>query len=113
MSAKERRGALEKANSPFCKVICSAEALNMGFNVPDIDSAICAAGVSTKLVNTQQLGRTIRKKEGKLALYVNLYCENTQEEKWVKKKTDKLKTKWINSVQQILKNKQNLIDEEQ
>lgn len=102
MTASEKRGALEKANSETCKVICSAEALNMGFNVPDIDSAICAAGVSTKLVNTQQLGRTIRRKEGKMALYVNLFASNTQEKKWVHKKTEKLSnTKWISSIQQI------------
>lgn len=95
MSSLQKRGALEKANSKMCSVICSAEALNMGYNVPDIDSAICAAGVSTKLVNTQQVGRTIRKKEGKLALFVNLFCANTQEEKWVQKKTEKMPTTTI------------------
>lgn len=72
-------------------VLIAVDALNAGFNVPDVDGAICVSGVSTELTQVQQLGRTVRKtSKNKIALFINLYCPNTVEENWVKTKTQNL-----------------------
>ena len=88
MSMKQRAEVLEKFKTS--NLLTSVEALNEGLNVPDADGAICVSAVSTELVQIQSLGRILRHKEGKKALYFNLYMENTQEEKWIKNKTAKL-----------------------
>ena len=89
MSAKERQLVLE--HFKFQKIITSVEALNEGLNVPDADGAICVSAVSTELVQIQSLGRILRHKDGKQALYFNLYMRDTQEEKWVRNKSTNLK----------------------
>lgn len=89
MSAKEREYTLEQFKSQ--KLITSVEALNEGLNIPDADGAICVSASSTELVQIQSLGRILRQKEGKQALYFNLYMEDSQEEKWVRAKSLKLK----------------------
>lgn len=64
------------------------DALNAGLNIPDIDSAICVAGVSTELTQTQQIGRLLRKSTpNKVAMFINLYSTNSIEESWVRKKS--------------------------
>jgi len=90
LSDKERQVVLEsfkKNNHPLITV----DALNEGLNVVDVDSAICAAGASTDLENIQRLGRILRPQEGKKAVFINLYVPDTQEEKWILKKTSSLK----------------------
>ena len=54
---KDRELILENAKSPLVKVICSAQALNTGYNLPDIDAAICAAGTGTELTFIQSRGQ--------------------------------------------------------
>lgn len=82
---------LEDFENNKYKVLVAVDALNAGFNVPDVDGAICVSGVSTELTQVQQLGRTVRKtSENKIALFINLYCPNTVEENWVKTKTQNL-----------------------
>lgn len=82
MKSKERELVLEAAKSPLCKVICSAQALNTGYNLPDIDSAICVASTGTELTFIQELGRTSRLSESgqpKTSLFINILVEDTQE----------------------------------
>lgn len=81
------------------------DALNEGLNVPDVDSAICLSGSSTAIVTVQSLGRILRQKEGKKAIFINLYTKYTVEEKWITKKLlttglDKF-SKWVSDVKQI------------
>lgn len=93
MTTAERVLALEKAKSPEVRVIVSAEALNAGYDLPAIDGGICASAPSTMLNFIQQLGRTVRFEEDKLAVFINLYVPFSQEEIWVKKKTDGMQAK--------------------
>lgn len=92
MKKKEKEAALETfAQDPSKKVLISAMALNQGYNLPNIDGAICASGTSVELTNIQQLGRSLRKASNKSdAIFVNLYVPDTQEEKWVRSKTGEL-----------------------
>ena len=88
---KDRELILENAKSPLIKVICSAQALNTGYNLPDIDGGICAAGTGTELTFTQTRGRLLRLNDSgipKKALFINLYVRDTQEFVWVKNKLD-------------------------
>ena len=48
----DRKLVLELISKPKYKVLVSAEALNAGYNLPDLDAAICASGVSTELLTT-------------------------------------------------------------
>ena len=91
LKKKDREIVLENAKSKFCKVICSAQALNTGYNLPDIDSAICTASTGTELTFVQTRGRIIRlndNKKDKVALFINLYVKDTQEYTWIKNKLD-------------------------
>ncbi len=74
-----REEVLEKAKD--YRVLVSADALTTGYDLPSLDSAICASGVSTEIIQIQSLGRIGRIQEGKLKpLFINLYCTSTQEE---------------------------------
>jgi len=86
MSTSDRSSSLLRAGDSSVRVICSATALNAGYDLPSIDAAIVAAGVSTELVNIQQIGRTVRIREGKHALIINLFVDKTQERVWVESK---------------------------
>ena len=91
MKTKEREEVLEKFKTSTRVILIAVDALNAGLNVPDANGAISLSGVSTEIEQTQRIGRIIRKEDNKLALFFNLYCENTIEESWVRKKTEKLK----------------------
>lgn len=103
MKNRDREAALEAAKSSFCRVICSVQALNTGYNLPAINAAICTASTSTALVAIQQLGRTLRK-EGinKQSLFITLFVQNTQEEKWVDKKSEVLTTKYVSNINALI-----------
>tara|TARA_R110002073_G_scaffold22010_3_gene76775 strand:+ start:890 stop:2104 length:1215 start_codon:yes stop_codon:yes gene_type:complete len=73
------------------RVISSVQALDAGFDFVDLSLAVVAAGFSSELTNVQRTGRTVRAKEGKEALIINLFSEDTQEKKWLegRQKKDK------------------------
>jgi len=103
LSKKERDKALEDFASSNKRVISSVKALNAGLNVPDCSLGICAAGSSKALDNIQRKGRTLRKTDdSKEAIYINLYIKGSQEVKWVRKRTQKDKVKWIESLDEIV-----------
>lgn len=106
MTKNERKDALKMFESPLTKtrVITSVKALNRGFNVPECSLGICASGNSTWIDTVQRQGRVTRLQEGKLAIYFNLYLQDTQEVKWVSKRTEKINkenVRWITSLEQI------------
>ncbi len=103
MKEDERKIVLKNFENGTFSILIAVDALNAGLNVPDVDSAICVSGVSTELTNVQQLGRIIRFRDNKLALFINLYSSNTVEENWVKSKTKNLNNvTWVKSVQSCL-----------
>ena len=68
------------------RVISSVQALDAGFDFVDLSLAIVAAGFSSKLTNIQRTGRTVRAKEGKDAIIINLFSEGTQERRWLEQR---------------------------
>lgn len=101
MKADEREKVLVKITDPIYQVIVSAEALNVGYNLPDLDAAINASGVSTELSGIQTIGRINRYKEGKLPVMINLAADNTQEMIWVQNRTKNMTSTWITSIKEI------------
>lgn len=102
MKKNEREQILKDFEEGKIQYLIAVDALNAGLNIPDIDAAICVSGVSTELTNIQQLGRIVRFREGKSALFVNLYCNDSIEETWVKNKTKALNNcLWVTNVKSI------------
>lgn len=84
-----KREALKLFNDGRSKVrvLCTARALDEGFDVQDIDLAIVCSGTSTVRQNIQRIGRAVRFVPGKTAIIVNLYIKDTQDAKWLRKRT--------------------------
>lgn len=102
MKDKDRTQVLQDFEDSKYKILIAVDALNAGLNVPDVDAAICVSGVSTELTSVQQLGRIIRKRPDKVAMFINLYSKGTVEENWVKSKTKTFPNLiWTNNISQI------------
>ena len=88
MSKKAQKEILDnfKDLESNTRIISSVQALDAGFDFVDLCLAIVAAGYSSQLTNTQRIGRTVRAKEGKDAIIINLYSLGTQEETWLEKR---------------------------
>lgn len=98
---KQNREALKGFDESDSGVIISAKSLNEGVDVPDCSLGIIAAGNSKELDNIQREGRTIRAREGKRSLIINLYIPETQDEKWLEKRQGD-NAIYVNSVDEIL-----------
>ena len=100
MSKPVRKSTLEDfGNATGIRVLSSVKALNAGLNVPDCSLGICCAGSSKALDNVQRTGRTLRKVDGKQAIYINLYVKGSQEVKWVRTRTKgDHSVKWVDSI---------------
>lgn len=98
-----RKSTLEDfGNATGIRVLSSVKALNAGLNVPDCSLGICCAGSSKALDNIQRTGRTLRKVNGKQAVYINLYVKGSQEVKWVRTRTkEDHSVKWVDSIGDI------------
>lgn len=71
-------------------VICTAKALDQGFDVPDVELGIDASRTSNPTQHTQRTGRIARNytyKDGteKQGVYVNFYVPDSQDESWLKR----------------------------
>jgi len=99
-----REDALKKFRDNRYKVnvMCSAKALDVGLDIPDIEMGIVASGTSTTRQNIQRNGRVIRYVEGKQAIIIQIYILDSQDERWLKERQgDNPNVKWIYSVDQI------------
>jgi superfamily II DNA or RNA helicase len=95
LKKKDKEKALSVAKSKLCTAICSAQALNAGYNVPDINRSICISSTGTELTFIQELGRSTRLNDDgseKTSLFFNLYSNSTQELNWVNNKTKNILT---------------------
>jgi superfamily II DNA or RNA helicase len=103
MGKKEKAANMNAYTDARTKVnfLATAKALNEGFNVERCSYGICGSGSSKKLDQIQRLGRSLRMQEGKIAIFVNLYVPNTQEEKWVTSRTEGQSPIWISSIDEI------------
>lgn len=99
-----RKEALKKFgdNRYKVQVMCTAKALDVGLDIPDIDMGIVASGTSTTRQNIQRNGRVIRYVEGKQAIIIQLYILDSQDEKWLERRQeDNPNVKWIYDIDQI------------
>jgi superfamily II DNA or RNA helicase len=101
MKEKEKEESLLKFKNNEKRIISSVKALSAGLDIPDISLGINASGNSSKLTLIQQLGRVIRAQPDKVAIFINLYIANTQDEVWLRKKIAENEVKWIESINEI------------
>ena len=90
MTTKKKKEALEKFSNTTDAILCSAKALNQGFDVPDVEIGIIAGLESKALPMIQRLGRLIRFKKGKRGRVYILYVKDSQEQKWMEQATKSL-----------------------
>ena len=103
MGKKQRAANMKLYTDARTRVnfLSTAKALNEGFNLERCSYAICSSGSSKKLDQIQRLGRTVRMQEGKVAIFVNLYVPNTQEQKWVTSRTEGQSPLWIDDINDV------------
>lgn len=95
-SKKQREQILEDFKSNKNKVLCSAKALNQGFNVEDASVGIIAGLSSKALPMVQRVGRLLRLNKEKVGKVYILYVKGSQEEKWLNNSIKPLNNiKWM------------------
>lgn len=93
---------MEDYKSNKFRVLLAAKALDEGMDVSDIDIGIIHSGNSSKINGKQRVGRLLRKDNEKVALIINLYLENTQDQKWLINRNSSIpNTYWIENTNQI------------
>jgi superfamily II DNA or RNA helicase len=85
MSSKQRDAILDEFRNSTNGILISAKALKQGVDIPDCSVGIIVSRTRNSNDAAQQLGRIVRKAEGKeqSKLY-NLYIRNTKDEEWSK-----------------------------
>lgn len=91
------------------RVINTARALDQGTDIKDIEVALILSRTTNPTQLVQRTGRTTRKftfasGEDKVAIIINVYIKNTQDEKWLKKsqsKSNQASIRWIDSPAEI------------
>jgi len=101
ITEKRKKEALE-AFKDNCNVLSTVKALNVGFNVPACSLGIIASGSSKSLDLLQRLGRTLRWEDDKLAIFIQLYVKDSQEQKWVEKRCKNVaEVVWIKNIEEL------------
>jgi superfamily II DNA or RNA helicase len=106
---KQKRIGVNKVKEGILKgfptkynTLCTAKALDEGFNVEGIQCAITCSATSKRRQTVQRNGRALRFIKGKKAILVNLYVKNTQEETWLNnRQRGETNVVWIDSVDDI------------
>lgn len=101
---KANREALRKFTDRRTRVncLCTAKAMDEGFDAPDADMGIICSRTSKKLQNIQRTGRLIRAQEGKKAIIINLYVKNSQDEVWLRKASKGTRCLWLDNLEQLI-----------
>jgi len=98
---KERAIELFNRNDSPVNVLSTAQALDMGADIPDIDLAVITSATSKKLQSIQRIGRAIRYQEDKRAIIVDVYAKDTQDEYWLKNRYDSFPSRTIRKIRSI------------
>ena len=116
LGAKQLKENLKRLKDGRTKVkyISSAKGLEAGFDLPNLQLGVTWSRTSKALRATQTLGRCLRKYEGKIAYFIELYVPDTQDARWLdnslKGQKNVLKLNSIQQVYQIIEtDKQKLI----
>ena len=106
LTNREKKEAITRFTDGRTKsnVMVSCKALDAGVDISGVNLGICCAGTSKQLQSIQRLGRNIRvNKANTVALYFNLYVEDTQEEKWLKSRCYNIpNVEWITSLNEVV-----------
>ncbi|MBR9700368.1 hypothetical protein GOV11_00710, partial [Candidatus Woesearchaeota archaeon] len=68
-------------------VVCSAKALNEGFDFPAAELGVSVSRNKSKTVYTQQLGRVVRKHGDKESMFIHLYLPGTKDQIYLEQAT--------------------------
>jgi superfamily II DNA or RNA helicase len=88
----------------FCKpdvklhVLATAKAMDMGVDIPVLDTGIVVAGTSKSLQNIQRLGRIVRKTKDKIAIWVEIYALDTQDMRWLNQRQSDIPEELIQQI---------------
>jgi superfamily II DNA or RNA helicase len=75
--------SFENPDSPV-NILVSAKKLNEGADLSNVSFAIVLSGTSSGLVQTQRLGRIIRRSKDKFAVFIRVYVKDTKDEAWLR-----------------------------
>lgn len=99
-----KKEAIDRITTGMSRILCTASSLDKGLDIPDLALGITASGTSNFTQYKQRKGRNIRLfGNDKVALLINLYVINSQEEKWLKERqsTSSHHIYWVNNVDEI------------
>lgn len=94
LSTSEKMSQLNNFNAGYANIMLSAKALDEGYDIKEANIAIIMSGSSSRRQAIQRIGRVIRPKEGKDSIIYQLYTD-TIEKKWIAKRVEGIKTKWL------------------
>lgn len=97
LTKKQKANALEGFTNCCTGYIAAPKALDQGSDFPGVNTAIIAAGTSSKIQKNQRTGRAIRMEEGKDVEIFNLVIRGTVDESWAIKSSDSYDYKVINT----------------
>lgn len=115
--AQKKRDAIAKIKSGEARVICTAKALDQGFDLPDVECGIIMSRTSSPTQYIQRRGRVVRKhtfEDGseKEAIIINIYVKDTKDYNWLaKSQRADAGIIWVDTVEQILENEGYLLSE--
>jgi superfamily II DNA or RNA helicase len=93
---------LESYKLNECTFLNTAKALDEGMDDESTDQGIRLAGSSSARQQTQRRGRVIRLREGKFALFWNIYLKRTKEQDWLKRAQNYAEdVLWVDSVNEV------------
>ena len=73
------------ANTSQLMAVCTARALNEGFDFPGAELGVTLSRSSSPTTYIQQTGRVVRLSEGATPIMIHIYLKDTKDEKWLKK----------------------------
>jgi superfamily II DNA or RNA helicase len=84
-----KRRAIDRIKSGESRIICTASSLDKGLDIADMGLGLTASGTSNFTQYKQRGGRAKRRdmfNANKVALLINLYVKDSQEERWLDKR---------------------------
>lgn len=73
------------ANTSQLMTVCTAKALNEGFDFPGAELGMTLSRSSSPTTYTQQTGRVVRLNEGNVPIMIHLYLKDTKDFNWLNK----------------------------
>lgn len=102
-ASRMKKLALSKFESGEISVLCTAKALDEGFNVEGIECAIICSASSKRRQMVQRMGRALRFIPNKTAKIINIYIKNTQDESWLtRRQKGDTNIRWVDNVTDIV-----------